>query len=282
MLNVSGYIGVSSEIPVTGEGRPLVVSSCGHYKLIRQTELHTVREQGRPDYQLLYVAAGVMTLRVSGQEQTVREGHAVLYLPGEPQDYRYRLADRPDIYWLHFAGERVPALLERLGLQERVLRAPARNDYARLFETVIRELQFRQERFETMTALYCEELLTLLARHAAQPDSGLHEQVEEAIQLFHTHYREPLQIAAYAREKGMSPCWFTRLFHRQTGISPQQYLTNVRIGKARELLATTGYTVGEVAELSGYANPLYFSRIFHRVTGLSPTAYRAGGTGKKE
>ena len=92
--------------------------------------------------------------------------------------------------------------------------------------------------------------------------------------LFHARFHEPLEIAEIARGFGMSPCWFTRLFHRQTGLSPQQYLTDIRINKARELLATTNYNVSEVADLTGYPNPLYFSRIFKKHTGVSPSRYK--------
>ncbi len=277
MLNISGYIGLSSEIPVVDNTRPFVVSSCGHYRLIRQKELRTVRAQGRPDYQLLYIAGGKITLHTSDGEQTVPEGHAVLYRPGEPQDYRYCLGDRADVYWLHFSGREVPALLKRFALDERVLRAPARNEYVRLFESAIRELQLKRGRFEEMAALYLEELLTLLARHAAPGSADADGPVEEAIRLFHSRYREPISLEDFARARGMSPCWFARLFRRQTGVSPQQYLTEVRIGKARELLVTTSCSIGEVAAIAGYANPLYFSRLFHRVTGLTPSQYRKNG-----
>ena len=53
-----------------------------------------------------------------------------------------------------------------------------------------------------------------------------------------------------------------------------QYLTSVRIRRARELLETTDYTVSEIGALVGYDNPLYFSRIFKKQTGVSPAGYR--------
>lgn len=50
---------------------------------------------------------------------------------------------------------------------------------------------------------------------------------------------------------------------------PLQYLTSVRIRRARELLETTDYTVSEIGHWVGYDNPLYFSRIFKKQTGVA-------------
>ena len=72
----------------------------------------------------------------------------------------------------------------------------------------------------------------------------------------------------------MSVCWFIRCFRTQMGITPQQYLTEIRLSRAKELLAASEYPVGEVAAMVGYGNPLYFSRIFRQRVGVSPLVYR--------
>lgn len=56
MLNISGYLGPSSEIPIVDDRAPIVISSCGHFRLSREEYLITSRPAGRPDYQLLYIA----------------------------------------------------------------------------------------------------------------------------------------------------------------------------------------------------------------------------------
>lgn len=278
MLNISGSLEENSEVPVLDRERELLVSSCGHYKLLHRQRFTTVRPQGRPDYQLLYVAGGCAEFSTAAGTGTVAEGGAVLYRPGEPQQYTYELADRPDVYWIHFFGRDIEGLLRELRLfEEPVMRLPPGGEYAALFDRIIRELQLKRENHRRLCSLYGLELLTLLSRQRqewqARPQR-LCEPVERAIRLFHTRYGEPLELTAYARECGVSPCWFNRLFRRQTGQSPGAYLTAVRMGKARELLTCTDYPVGEVAALTGYPNPLYFSRIFKKNAGLSPSEYR--------
>jgi AraC-like DNA-binding protein len=81
-------------------------------------------------------------------------------------------------------------------------------------------------------------------------------------------------VEEYAKMLHMSTCWFIRSFKQYAGMPPGKYITSIRINKAKELLESTDYTVGEVGTIIGYDNPLYFSRIFKKQTGLCPAEYR--------
>ena len=58
------------------------------------------------------------------------------------------------------------------------------------------------------------------------------------------------------------------------GRSPQQYLINLRLHNAQNMLLDTDLSVGEIARSVGYDDQLYFSRLFHRYFGTSPREYR--------
>jgi|GEM_PF-1381173 len=77
-----------------------------------------------------------------------------------------------------------------------------------------------------------------------------------------------------ARLAHLSYCQLFRLFKRQLGQSPQQYIEQQRIEYAKRLLTLNRLAIKEVAAQVGFANQLYFSRRFQKVTGLSPTQYR--------
>ncbi len=79
------------------------------------------------------------------------------------------------------------------------------------------------------------------------------------------------QIAAHA---AVSESYLTRLFRRDVGIAPWEYLTRYRIARAKELLRVTRHTVTEIANRVGYNDGAYFSRVFHQETGRSPLAFR--------
>ena len=72
----------------------------------------------------------------------------------------------------------------------------------------------------------------------------------------------------------MTTCWFIKKFKEVTGVTPIQYLLNIRLTTAKELLKSKKYNVSEVATAVGYENILYFSRIFTKHIGISPSKYK--------
>lgn len=85
-----------------------------------------------------------------------------------------------------------------------------------------------------------------------------------------------LTLEQVAREMGITPNYFSALFKQNTGDSFINYLTNVRISHAKELLKGGAYKTYEIAMHCGYENSTYFSTIFKRRTGVSPSEYRSG------
>ena len=72
-----------------------------------------------------------------------------------------------------------------------------------------------------------------------------------------------------------------KLFRREVGLTPLEYLTAKRMSLAREIMLSgvtnrySNYTVSQIAEMCGFAEPLYFSRVFKKYYGVSPTEYMA-------
>ena len=74
----------------------------------------------------------------------------------------------------------------------------------------------------------------------------------------------------------MSQSHFSTLFSQETGLTFTRYLTALRIGKAKELLATTQLRTSQIAFSVGYNDAHYFSYLFKKNTGLTPSEYRRG------
>lgn len=74
---------------------------------------------------------------------------------------------------------------------------------------------------------------------------------------------------------GYSTAHFSRLFHATTGVSPKNYLLEIRFKEARKMLRHSSYAIGEIAEILGYGNTFAFSKAFRKRTGMSPSQYRA-------
>ncbi|MEF3305968.1 AraC family transcriptional regulator [Paenibacillus sp. GYB003] len=106
-------------------------------------------------------------------------------------------------------------------------------------------------------------------------DDRLLDYVERAKRHLIDHYGAQADVNELARQSGASPGRFYDAFRTQTGLSPLQYVTAIRLNAALKQLAQPGASVAEVAHSVGYADELYFSKLFRKQMGMSPTEFAA-------
>ena len=110
---------------------------------------------------------------------------------------------------------------------------------------------------------------------AIYPKMYLYRRIVQAKLFIDRHYAEPIDLSQIADEAFFSRFHFSRLFKLAYGRTPHHYLTQVRLDKARELLAL-GKAVNAVCLQVGFDSPASFSNLFKRHTGSSPSRYQAG------
>ena len=101
-----------------------------------------------------------------------------------------------------------------------------------------------------------------------------HEPAHLARRLLDRRYATPITIEQLSYEVALSPYYLIRLFRRIYKQTPHQYLIQVRIARAKELLRTTDLPITEICIAVGFESLGSFSTLFSRVAGLSPSAYR--------
>lgn len=275
----SGYLN-NSKLPFKDKSAPLIVGSCGTYRLRTRERLPTKRPKGRLDYQLLYVASGKAHFIIDGKDREISAGHMVLYLPRQEQDYVYYGSDKPEVYWVHFTGGDVKNILRHyeVPLDHRVFYCGVASTYSYLFKEMINELQDCRVGFQELLAMYLRQIFLLIQRSRLEKKPAvstyLQEEMEYARRYFNDHYNEAINIEEFAASRSMSVSWFLRNFKQATGMSPMHYILINRINNAVSLLETTDYNVTEISAIVGYENPMYFSRLFKKQKGVSPTEYR--------
>lgn len=277
MLNNSVFYNKCDD-DIPNDSVELFVKSCGHYKLMQLPKLVTYRPQGRRDYQLLYIADGIAHFMLGQTTYDVSKGGIFIYEPNVEQNYYYSLQERPDVYWIHFTGKGVAKLLHDLGLVAgQPMQLQGKEELQELFEKIITELRFERFQYEYMAQACCKQLLINVARHYdtdSTDKQAYHSLFDDVINQFHRDYQTDINIAKYAEKYHTSCSWFIREFKKYTGCSPKQYITNLRLQHAKELLNNHYLSISNVSILVGYENQLYFSRIFHKYTGMSPSEYR--------
>lgn len=93
-------------------------------------------------------------------------------------------------------------------------------------------------------------------------------------QLEKEYYRD-LKLSMFAADYFINQSYLSILFQQETGINYSQYLTKIRLKKAKELLQKTTFSTGKIAELVGYNDRNYFAAVFSKKFGITPMQYRA-------
>lgn len=97
--------------------------------------------------------------------------------------------------------------------------------------------------------------------------------VEQATRYIAEHYTEKLALSEIAEVLNISAGHLSITFKKFTGTTISDYVANVKIERAKELIDTHQYLMYEISDLLGFDNPYYFSKVFKKVTGISPREY---------
>lgn len=109
---------------------------------------------------------------------------------------------------------------------------------------------------------------------AAETANSVAVIAREAIRYMMENLNTELTVADIAFSVHISPSHFSHLFKQETGIAPMDYLTGLRLEKAKELLCSLELSISEIAERCGYEDPSHFSRVFKKAQGIPPSVYR--------
>lgn len=119
------------------------------------------------------------------------------------------------------------------------------------------------------------ELLSILSADD-RTQSLTQSYVRRAKNYMKNNYMQEISIDNITRQLGLDRSYFCRIFTKAEGIPPSQYLMNIRLDHAAELLSEKGYTVAQAAINSGYPDAVNFSRMFKRKFGVSPSKHKHG------
>lgn len=115
---------------------------------------------------------------------------------------------------------------------------------------------------------------TITAGIKAARQNRCHHLINTAKAFIEARFHEDITLEDISREVNLSPQYFSRFFKEETGENFIDYLTQVRIQKAINLLHNKNLSVKEISFQVGYNDPNYFSRIFKKITGYTPSDYK--------
>ena len=114
----------------------------------------------------------------------------------------------------------------------------------------------------------------ILSSYSEERRSLEDKPIRMAKQYIQEHYNEAISLETVSSEVGFNPAYFSTIFKKATGQNFMDYVKEVRINSAKDLLIHTSLDVAEIAQSVGYSDIKYFSRLFRKATNLTPSDYR--------
>lgn len=128
---------------------------------------------------------------------------------------------------------------------------------------------------QELQAVAIQMLARLLRSGTVYALSKPGKHLQQALKYIRAHHTDPaLRVAEVAEVCGLSPCYFSSLFHQTVGCCFADYVLDCRLRHACALLAATEVSVTEIAYESGFASLAHFYRSFKKAVGFTPTTYR--------
>lgn len=195
------------------------------------------------------------------------------------QPHRYRAEGNWTFLWAQFDGSGVDAytsLLNADGL--RLLSAGGAGACRPLVEGLEAYAMAQDLEVQVACSATLIRLLSLMVMAALSEqkllDAPASRRILDAVHYMDAHYGEKLTMERVAKTAYLSKYHFLRVFHQHMGVSPYEYLTSVRISRAKELLNTSGEGLDAIAAQVGFADGKGLIRRFRQLTGLTPSQYR--------
>ncbi|MBN8786153.1 MAG: AraC family transcriptional regulator [Terrimonas sp.] len=233
------------------------------------------------EFQIIYIAKGEGIFESAGNRKSiVREGTILLLFPGEWHRFKPNIKTGWDEYWVGFKGPIMENLVQQKFFHQRkpILHIGIHESVINLMLEIIEKTKNEKTGYQPMVAGIVMHLLgqihTLVRQSNFKAEDITESIINKARIIFRTHIDQEITIENVAEELNVSYAWFRKAFKAYSGIAPHQYLLQLKIEKAKELLADPSMQIKEVSFSLNFKSTFYFSKLFKEKTGSSPAEFR--------
>ena len=249
------------------------MSTCGYYYTNYD---YRIEREDYHNYMLFYICDGRLSLRSGSQTMVASAGQVGFLNCHEPHEYH--TIGNTEFVWLHLDGSNTADFYQQAVQMHGgfVFDTP----YAEQIKNGIYEIVFAFRNEQTLSEVrLSQKLYTLLTAmvDTASQEAGQTEEndtVSKAMHFIQEQYMNPISLLDVATHVNRSEFHFFRLFRKDCGYSPHEYLILTRLNRAKHLLKTTGLPVKVIAQKVGYQNVSSFTNAFTDRVGISPTLFR--------
>lgn len=250
-----------------------------------------------PVYEIYYLLAGTRKFFIESEIYNISKGDLVLLNKNVMHQTSYSSDKLNERTYILFNDRHISSIIDKFGRNEidecfkqRIFSIPIqRREYVEgLIAQLQNEYKNSDEFSHTLMECYLNELMIFLIRYKRHFSSdnkidvfnGINslnscdESIQSAARYIMDNYNTNITLTQVADLVNMSSTYFSKKFKEVTGFGFKEYLLNLRINKACELLLETKYSITEIAYESGFNDSNYFGDVFKKNKGISPLQYR--------
>jgi AraC-like DNA-binding protein len=264
---------VASPTPFVRASLP-TVQFIGHYYT---NPGYSIERDNLDSCLLLNTISGTGYLHYRGVKHELKRGAVFLI---DCRDYHLYHTDPDDLWefnWVHIGGKTGQDYAEQLLKQGGPVVREAEGEITAGLERLHELMRNRDERSDLLGASLIVEMLTsvlLAAMEGQRKEERIPSFVRQIKTCLELRLRDSVSLDDLAREFSVSKYHLSREFKKFTGYSPYEYLINLRLAEAKELLKTTDLSVEEVAYRVGYTNVTHFIQTFKKREQSTPLRFR--------
>jgi len=234
-------------------------------------------ERGRVlhEFQLVYITRGSGQFASKQIQQCdTHEGTVIVLKPGEWHTYRPDETTGWECYWVGFSG----LVTENLGSLNPLIKIGYDEEMVALYRKILDISNGERPGYQQLLSGILIHLVAYLffrEKDKNWRDKEVLDKIDKARLIIREKINTPLSPEEIATSLNMSYTWFRRMFRQYTGLAPAQYIVQLKIQKAKEILSVSSKTIKEIAIELGFESIDYFSTQFRKQTGQTPTQFRA-------
>lgn len=239
------------------------------------SEHYTVNRSSYDSFLLLYVVRGKGYCYLDQQRVELDVGSLVILDCYKP--HLYGTDSNWEILWAHFNGRMARDYYEAIVQNNRQMIIPKNGYHAsRGLEKLYRMFHVDKRVNEALISKNIVSVLTEFMVYELPQEESIENSVriEEILSFINENISQPITLETLAQHVSLSTFYFSRVFKKETGYTPREYLINTRINAARFYLRTTNYSLKEITYRCGYSNESTFCTMFKRITGMTPLEYK--------
>jgi len=234
------------------------------------------------EFQMIYITKGSGTFEsASCKNVAIGEGTVFFLFPGEWHRFKPEQLTGWDSYWVGFKGKFAENLVANgyLSVNKPVVKVGYNEEIVSLYQRILEAGNEERSGYQQYISGIVIHLLGYVyyrAKDSHYEDKSIVQKIDKARVLIREQINFNISPEMIAQELIMTYSWFRRLFKQYTGLAPAQYIAQLRLQRAKELLSTSAKSIKEIAVEMNYESVDYFSTQFRRQTKMTPTQYRKG------